>query len=531
MMRTANYRDDVLWPIAYKLGLDPAQEFLTDEGSSLDSYINAWVRRTWDIQDFPEWTTIKEFAPDANHQVPWDAVPVSATDEQPVTLSRPLKVYLVDPRFTPYPIDTRFREWDEGLHVGFDHGATVWIKYMGLAPKFTSAQWNSGTTYSQGALTYSPAAGQCFKSLINGNVGNDPNPAAVTAPIPLVAEVLVPYTPGSPATAGVSEKWSVRVDLLGLYAEANRTYSLTLLDAAGGAHTFSYTTPTAGGTVDNVLTGLIAAAAAVGSAWLAALTLSKDLANSALIIVLASASFSVALATVTTPDEPVTATDPGHVGESVTGDDTLVVTVGPPVLIHDLIKTRVQAYRAAQPALPPTAQVTQLYLSPGPALLPGSAWTITVIDSHGAAHTATYQALSSDGATEIIDGIMAAFDADPYFDAVVITPDYNLRLLTIASPEYVVVQATVRLPTGLNKWELVAFPYALIEPVTRGAYSDALREAGQTDKGMAEEQGAVAEVGDRIGKASATGYDALTDQQRPAPRYRTRAKAAAGGAQ
>jgi hypothetical protein len=526
-MRIANYRDDVLWAIAYKLGLDPAKEFLTDEGASLDSYINAWVRRTWDSTDFPEWATIKEFAPDANHQVPWSTFPVGTL--VPVVLSRPLKVYLVDPRTSPYPIDTRFREWDEGLHVGFDHGATVWIKYLGLAPKFTSTPWDIITTYSKDALVYSPAAGQCFKSLLNGNIGHDPNPAALGTPINLYSQVLVPFFPGSAATAAVSEKWSVKVDLLNLYAQGNRTYSLAFLDAAGASdHAFSYTTPADGGTIANVLDGLIAAAAASADPWITALTLSKDLANAALIIELATAAFNVLAATVATPDEPVTGDD----ALPVTGDDAQVVMVAPLVITHPLSKTNIQHYAAARPAIPPTAQVTQVTLTPGGEVLPGCMWTITVTDTDGSVHVASYQSLPTDGVTEIINGILAAFTPHPpdeCFEELVVTADYDLKLITIVSPEYIIVEASVTPPLGLNKWELVAFPYALIEPVVRGAYSDALREAGQTDKAMAEEQITVQEQGDRVTKALAPGYNPLTDQLAPAPRYRSKLPAQGAG--
>ena len=200
--------------------------------------------------------------------------------------------------------------------------------------------------------------------------------------------------------------------------------------------------------------------------------------------------------------------------------------------ITPLPKSRIQQYTAAQPALPPTAQVTQIYLQPGQ-LVAGSVWVITVIDADGSTHVATYQSAPSDGPTEIINGILAAFNPTPpddCFNELVVTANYALRFITIVSAEPIAVQASVTAPSdAASKWELVAFPYALAEPVIRGAYSDGLREAGQTDKGMAEEQGAVAEVGDRIGKASATGYDALTDQQRPAPRYRTRARTPAAG--
>jgi hypothetical protein len=80
-------------------------------------------------------------------------------------------------------------------------------------------------------------------------------------------------------------------------------------------------------------------------------------------------------------------------------------------------------------------------------------------------------------------------------------------------------------------WEVVLFPLALVEPVVRGAYADALRDLGQTDKAMAEEQGAAQEQGNQMSKALAPGYDDLTDQRAPAPRYESKlpAQAAARG--
>jgi hypothetical protein len=189
--------------------------------------------------------------------------------------------------------------------------------------------------------------------------------------------------------------------------------------------------------------------------------------------------------------------------------------------VTNLPKTRIQQYTPAQPAVPPTAQVTQVYLQPAQ-LLPGMLWKITIIDAGppSETHVASYQSLPTDGTTEIINGILAAFDptVDDFFSQLVVTADYDLRILTIVSPGFIIVQATVTPP--FSKWELVAFPYALAEPVIRGAYSDALREAGQTDKAMAEEQGAVADVTDRVTKALAPGYNDLTDHRAPAPRYR-----------
>jgi hypothetical protein len=64
------------------------------------------------------------------------------------------------------------------------------------------------------------------------------------------------------------------------------------------------------------------------------------------------------------------------------------------------------------------------------------------------------------------------------------------------------------------------FPLALVEPVVRGAYADALREGGQLDKATTEEQGAVSDLASRQSRIVAPPYNPLTDQDRPKPRYR-----------
>jgi hypothetical protein len=362
-MRTIPFKE-VLWSIAYKAGLDPAQEFLADEGESLASYINAWARRTWDSVDFPEWTTLKEFTPDANHQVPYQAVPVGANE--PVTLSRPLKVYLVDPRATPYPIDTRFRVWDEGLHVGFDHGASVWIKYMPLAPRFTSIPWDSNTAYGKGDLAYSPDTGECYRSLVANNLGKDPV-AGFTAP--LSTQILQPYVPPAPPDAGQSQLTQV----------------------------------------------------------------------------------------------------------TISGDQVMGSTV----------------------------------------------YALMFRDLEGGVHTASYDSAPTDGLAEIVTGLAAAItgSSDPWFGGVTLTVDTTLGTIQIATGGWVSTDASMS-PGVSTYWEWVPFPYALAEPVIRGAYGDALREAGQTDKAMAEEQATLQEGADRVTKALAPGYNDLTDQRAPAPRYR-----------
>lgn len=499
-MRTIPFKE-VLWSVAYKLGLNPTQEFLTDEGESLCSYINAWVRRTWDAQDFPEWTTIKEFAPAENHMVSWRAFPVEAPE--PVLLSRPLKVYLVDPRVSPYPIDARFREWDEGLHVGFDHGATVWIKYLPLAPRFTSVKWDSGRSYGNGELTYSPVSGECYSSLIAGNLGNDPV-IGFTAPLATeITQSFVPPDPGQDEQTEIIDAFAYPPPV----GEAppptvpptGTVFKLTVKDQAGTVTHGDVSYTVLGGDTFTVIVNALAAA----------LTAAPGMAG-----------FTI------------TAT-PGSVKIRLEHDSDFQLFnwyQSPPGFGAHILNKRVQVqnYSPAVPPSPGLPQITQVTISQDQ-VKGCTNYNLVFRDPEGDVHTASYYAEGGEGLTQILSGLAAAINGniDTWFETVSVSVDPALGTLQIYSMGGVSTDASMS-PENSTYWSRVLFPYALFEPVTRGAYSDGLREAGQTDKAMAEEQGAVAEAGDRIGKAGAPAYDALTDQQRPAPRYRTRLAAARG---
>ena len=71
MYRSVNFKTNVLWSLAYSLGLDPTVELLIDQAAAITTYVNNWVRRSWDAKDWPEWTFIDSFAPDSNHMVPY----------------------------------------------------------------------------------------------------------------------------------------------------------------------------------------------------------------------------------------------------------------------------------------------------------------------------------------------------------------------------------------------------------------------------------------------------------------------------
>ena len=51
-MRTVNFRDTVLYGIAYRKGMDPRTDLLTVEIYSYVTFINLWVAKLWDKLDF-----------------------------------------------------------------------------------------------------------------------------------------------------------------------------------------------------------------------------------------------------------------------------------------------------------------------------------------------------------------------------------------------------------------------------------------------------------------------------------------------
>jgi hypothetical protein len=374
-----------------------------------------------------------------------------------------------------------------------------------LAPRFTSIPWDANFTYEVGNLVYSRQSGECYKSLANGNIGQDPTFIASN----LTAQTLQEAVAGSPEIPPTNEKWSIRIDPPTWYGDtAEITYQIKLKDSANVEHAFSYVKTTGTMvTLDALLDALIAAAVGSTDTFINSATWAKDTANK-LILVEKAELFSTAASSA-----------------SVTG--------GSPFLesgYATLPGTRLTAYYAGSSEVLPLEQVSLLTLPS--TLLPGAKYEVTLRDSSGQPHTVTYYSAVTDGANQILDGLVAAFAAaagtDSFLAGVLVVVDYAGRRLTLSAANGFSLSGT-SVAQGNPWWEEVLFPYALVEPVVRGAYSDGLRMGGQSDKAVTEEQAAVQEEADRAQKALSNAYDVLTDQQRAAPRYRTRAPAATPG--
>jgi len=127
-------------------------------------------------------------------------------------------------------------------------------------------------------------------------------------------------------------------------------------------------------------------------------------------------------------------------------------------------------------------------------VVPGATYSLTVTGSDGVDHTVSYVSLQDDGAFEILQGLAGAIKAssDTWWSANVVgvTLDGTNQQLLLSTLTSAALRPIVIPPVPVQRqwWNPVDFPMALVEPVLRGAYADALRAEGGTDKGALEEQ-------------------------------------------
>lgn len=501
-MRSVKYRD-VLWAVARKDGLDPksrTQELLDNDAASKTEWINSWLREYFDVADHPEWTRTRSFIPDANHIVAWDPVVFAAQGEAPPQIGRVWKVYLADPLITDGPIDTPFRLRPEGVHCGFEHGTAVWIKYTPPAPRFTSEPWDPDVSYGKGDLVYSSKTGECYKSKVSGNRGHDPTntfqpPTTIgieQEPIPLETELVQSLTPNNPGLSPISKI----LDLVFLDSAlvdpppAGTFFSVTTVDPV------SFDTHTANGvesltTIMNALrTGLI------GIGWPG--TIVVDGVAKTMRFTNAS-DFYFDVHTIWTPPSG-----------------------GPP--IHYLKIFQIGTFIPAVAGVDGEPQIINFPLT-SDQIVPGATYQFEFKDVSGVSHTVEYLATETDTVVQILSGLLAAVGSsqgtDAFFKDVLSSLDTTSLVASFSTLTAVSLDASMLLP-GSPYWEVERFPKALMNPIMRAAFSDVLREEGQTDKAMEEEKSAAGQNQVAIQKAIAPGYDALTDQVKPRSRYQIR---------
>jgi hypothetical protein len=474
-MKTFPFRD-VLWGCVYKLGMDPARKLLTDQAESLVSYINAWVRRLYPIVDMPDWTKIEPRTPD-NHIVPYERVALPP-------MERIFKVYLTDPSKEGTSGDAPFRLMENGVHVGFEHGPQVWLKFIEQAPRFTHEQWDPAKTYGKGALTYSPAVGECYQSKTSGNMGHDPTDVLGGS---LNTVITRPYSPG--ATATPAQPRIMHVDYSGVAPlnVGDHVRVIVLENALIIANALF--------TSINPATAPAEAYAAITTQLIAALptyTITQD-----------------------GPNHKVILQSPTDFG--ITAQWT---PSGGPDITTPAIQD--QPYVPAITAVPAVRQLTDITIGSAQ-VLTGAAYAIAIIDASGLDHRAEYVAASGDNGVQILLGLSQAISAaavnDPFFLNVFTAIDTVSVRLTLSTDQAVSVDASYSGDISAW-WNHVPFPLDLADQVMRGAYADLLKEQGQADKASGEEQLVPTEQQAKTATFSSQPYDPLTDQQRPRSRYK-----------
>lgn len=497
-MRTVNFRDGVLWELARKIGLDPEDNlFLTNEALALVTFINAWVGKMYDAEDFGELTKTERRVP-VSHVVGYGNDPLLAPPDVNATpIGRMLKAYLLDPATTRWPVDTPYRLTENGVHVGFEHGPYVWLKFMPPAPTFTGDPWDSSRTYSKGELTYSPRSGECYTSKTNNNRGNDPS-GGRTEQRELTTELLqlaVLDDPGLPATQEV-----LAIGFIGLSVPpdppnvpaSGSIFHIIIQDGDGNILGDSFHTADGVETLGDVITAM---ATALDAALPVSFTVTPDTVNK-VITIQAPSYFTAGIA--------------------------FYEQFTPEFIYHPLRTKTEQTYIPAVAAAAGSPQITQLTMVPDDAV-PGAEYTLIFTDQSSVQHTLSYTAATTDVTGQVLAGIAAALDSstDVFFDKVSFRVDPTTGILTITMRQIASIDVTMR-PPGSTYWNLVPFPFVIAQAVVRGARADYLRENRQDDTAAQEEQAVPAELGIRVKAATNRQYDPLSDQQRSKSRYAVR---------
>jgi hypothetical protein len=514
-MRTIPFRD-VLHGVAYKFSLDPDQSnFLTNQAIPIGTYIDEWTRRLYDSRDWPEWTVTHKFQP-SNHLVAWDAraVDLNVPDVNVGTivgLGRVIKVFLIDPATTNAPVDTPFTLTDNGIHVGYQHGTYVWIRYMSPPPRFTAVQWAAGTTYQKDDVAYSYTTGEVYRSKVANNLGHDPTsnfalpPHPVVTPPPLPppqTEVTQEFTPDnvgiqtqnrilriyfaevSPPTSGLSDPPPNMSDFGVDIVDENGVSVASASDAGNGVKTISQI-------MDNIRADLLL------DPDMATFTITNNGANKTMDIEDASNFTTVSTGTAYIDPPP----------------NNLITHVFRTALIQAYIPSLAASYGAPQ--------ISQTTIT-ADTTYPGAVYELAITDSAGVEHSVEYESQLYDDSAQIINGIILAVQAettDPFWQGVQLSFDPTGITLDVSVRDRVSVELRPA-PTGSGWWELVPFPKAIADAVMRGATADLMREWGQEDKAQAEEQVVPQESDISSNDFTTMPTPPLTGQQAPLSRYR-----------
>ena len=504
-MRSCKFRD-VLWGVARKAGYDPVSgNFMSNQAIPIGEYISQYVQREYSLYDNPEYTHIVAVTPDANHIVPYDILAPIGSTAAGINIGRVIEVYLVDPKTTNVPITTKFTLRDDGIHCGFEHGTSVWIKYIEPAPVFTAIPWLTNTNYAQGDVVYSPNTGDCYKSKVDNNLGHSPD-TTVTDPPPnqILTQELQRFLPPS---LGSEEQdkiividFNICLDGTLVVDPAANTAQFVIPVMDNTSTTIYTSTHNCVGTetIASVITAMVAdLSGGLGVGW----TVTGDTTNKKITIQNAS-DFIVY----------------NNKGSS----DFARYFPTSASSSHVLAAQITQPYIPASAGTTVTQQVTQVTYGSNQ-LVPGGNFSLLFIDGNGVQHNVDYQSALTDSSQDILSGIIGALQTaaagDTYLAAISPTVDFSVNSITFSTNAQMSIHAT-QTKTGSPYWDIVPFPLALKNPCIRGAKAQLDGEWGQTDKETSGEQMVPQEMDISKQTYTPTVTPNYTTQQKPYSRYK-----------
>jgi len=500
-MRTVPFKE-VLWSVARKAGYSPESgNFLTNQAVPIGEYINEWTSRLYMQEDWPEWTKVLEVTPDLNHIVAYTVL-TSDREFSGRDIARVIDVFLRDPVTTRCPISTRFSLREEGIHVGYEHGTNVWIKYIEPSPHFTAEVWEASVTYTYGQSVYAPSTGECYVSRISNNLNHDPTGEEDATPMQMsVIQDRTDPVPASPEQDQIVDL-SIIPTGRGIVVPdphpAGGIWSVTVMDSTGA-----------------ILANFLYVNVAPES--LASIT--TDIRNGLAPLL---PLFTI---TADTTNKKIRFQNGSHF--------LLLDTDGSdgPYYMHDSGSIRyalpfhtVQPYVPANPGSPGLPQIQEFWLSASQVLV-NATYEMVTIDSSGIEYPVSYVSNLGDSALQILQGLAAAIGAaavsanpGPWAGVTTAVNAVTVRL-DVTSPNTLSIEARVT-PGGSRFWQILRFPEVLLNPVVRGASATLLGEWGQADKQTTEEGKVPQETQMVRGDLETTPNAQLTTQQKPYSRYR-----------
>jgi hypothetical protein len=218
---------------------------------------------------------------------------------------------------------------------------------------------------------------------------------------------------------------------------------------------------------------------------------------------------------------------------TIDGQTGVYPVLPPPVTPPHLPPTNVCTCPVTMPCTPPPRQANVYTISAPPPGVSNPVYKFIFTDQSGGLHYLCYSSPCAQDSIQFMGGLRDAINmegaADPFFLGVTteldVTNGVPTLILSTADPIdlQAMIVGTPSTPTtpvpppALGSWALVPFPFALVDRVLRGAMADALRELGQNEKAMPEEQASIAEAAARAGAYIGPPFNRLSDQQQPRP--------------